>query len=570
MRIKILRVLIIIVFIITLVNLVYLQAIRGSYYYKLSKNNRIRLIPMEGWRGRIFDRQKVLLADNQLSYNAMITPQDIKNTKELFLFLSSVLGVDRYILEENYEQKTSFSFAPVVIAENITREQAIILEENKYRFPSLVVSESFRRVYPLGQNSAHVLGYVGKVSQSQIEKNQEYGYSPLSFVGYLGVEEYYDNYLRGGSGGLQVEVNSRGQQVRLLSVKEPLKGQDITLTIDSRIQQKALQLLDEHVGSIIVMDADNGEMLAMTNAPAFDPNMFNQRKSFLSVQRLFSHPLAPLLNRSIKGLYPPGSVFKIPIAFGGLDSGKIAIQTTFHCPGFYEIGGIKFKCAHQHGAQNLYQALTHSCNVYFYRLGLLLGADSIYRYAKIFGLGELTHVDLPYEKSGHIPYRQQNILSGKKWYTGNTLNISIGQGDVLITPLQLTRMMATIFNDGLEVQPHVISAIGNHQVAAFSTRQQSWFASPVSRFIKESLRNVVKSPEGTAHILDIPGLNVSGKTGTAQASGTKKDHAWFVGYVKGESRNIAFCVFLENGGSSENACYVARDLLNYLREKEIL
>ncbi|MBF0521459.1 MAG: penicillin-binding protein 2 [Candidatus Omnitrophica bacterium] len=561
MRIKVFRIIVVILFIITVLNLIYIQAIRGGYYYDLSMNNRIRVVPTEGWRGRIFDRNGVLLADNHRTYNVMVTPQDVKDGEELFSFLSSALGINERVLLRTYRLREVAPFEPVVVAENISREQAIVLEENTYRFPSLMVQESFRRIYPLRENSAHVLGYVGKMNESDINLLEEYGYSPQSLVGYLGVEEYYNEILRGDTGGLQLEVNSRGQQVRLLSFKEPVKGTDITLTIDSKIQGAALNLLQSKIGSIIVMDADNGEILALTNFPAFDPNLFSDPKSSSGVQGLLSNSQSPLLNRAIKGLYPPGSVFKIPVAMAALDLNKIIPATTFYCPGFYELGGRKFGCSHVHGPQNLIEAIAHSCNVYFFHVGLTVGADAIYRYADLLGLGNLTRVDIPYEKKGSIPHRAQNILSGKRWYTGNTLNFSIGQGDTLITPLQLTRMMATVFNDGLQVQPHIIRLIGDKAVLRYNAKQQLKIDPEIFRIIKQGLKGAVQSESGTAHVLDIAGFDIEGKTGTAQSFGEKGTHAWFVGYVAGAKRRLTFCVFLEHGGGSENACWVARSLL---------
>ena len=343
----------------------------------------------------------------------------------------------------------------MVIAEDIPREKAIVLEENRYRFPALLVQESFKRFYPLGEDSAHLLGFVGKISQERLEENKEYGYSPQSLVGYSGIEEYYDSYLSGKSGGFQIEVNSRGKQVRLLSIKEPQKGQDITLNVDSRIQQKSRELLEGKRGAIIVMDTDSGAVLGITSSPTFNPNTYFQEAGVL-----FANPSAPLLNRAIKGLFPPGSVFKVPVAICALESRKITPHTTFECPGFMELGGIKFGCSHQHGPQDLIDAIAHSCNVYFYHLGLTVGADLIYKYARLLGVGQETHIDLPYEEDGFLPSRRQKMLSGRgRWFTGHTLNFSIGQGETLTTPLQLVRMMAIVARDGLDIQPHLIKAI---------------------------------------------------------------------------------------------------------------
>ncbi len=571
MRIKIIRIVIISLFILIAMDLVYVQAIRGWYFYHLSMNNRIRIVPLEGWRGRIKDRNGTILADRRIAYNVMVAPQDIHDREELFQFLSGVLKVDSEKIAKRYAQKKYAPFAPVTVAEDVSRDQAIILEENKYLYPSLIVQEGFKRSYPLKKNSAHVLGYVGKINRARKERFKEYGYSPQSIIGYSGVEEYYDAYLKGGEGGLQIEVNSRGQQVRLLSLKEPTKGKDITLTVDSNIQQVALESLGDKTGTIIVMDVDNGEILGMTSFPAYDPNIFVRTDKRKKLSALFRSRSAPLLNRAIKGLFPPGSVFKIAVAVGALDSQKITPHTTYNCKGFYELGGRKFRCTHTHGPQDLIQSIANSCNVYYYRLAILLGSDVIHRYAKQLGFGNLTYIDLPYEESGSMLTRRQRSLRGKgRWHAGDTLNLAIGQGDLLVTPLQLVRMIATVFNDGVEVQPHVIKAIDDAEVDQYDFKRRLRIDQNALENVQKGMRAAVTSFSGTAHVLSLEQLYVAGKTGTAQTSGGQESHAWFVGYAKGEKRNIAFCVFLEHGGSSRNACLVARQLLLGMKKGKTL
>ncbi len=552
-------------------DLIYVQVIRGQYFYHLSANNRIRIVPLEGWRGRIEDRHGNILADRRVAYDVMVAPQGLHDRQGLFRFLAKVLDIDQKKLEKKYAQKKYALFAPVVVAEDIDRDKVIILEESKYLYPSLIVQEGFRRSYPLGKNSSHVLGYVGKINRVRKKRFKEYGYSPQNIIGYSGVEEYYDAYLKGGEGGIQIEVNSRGQQVRLLSLKEPTTGQDISLTIDSDVQQIASEALEGETGAIVVMDMDNGEILGLTSAPSYDPNIFIDAAKQKRISILFNNPSAPMLNRAIKGLYPPGSVFKVPVAIGALDAGKITPHTTYNCKGYYELGGTKFRCAHTHGPENLIESLAHSCNVYYYRLGLILGADMIQQYARQLGLGSLTYIDLPYEESGVVPGRRQRSLRRReRWYAGDTLNLSIGQGGLLVTPLQLVRMMATVANSGLEVQPHVIKAIGGTAVEQYDFKRNVKIKKEVLETVQKGMRAAVTNFSGTAHVLDLEELYVAGKTGTAQTSGEKLSHAWFVGYAKGEERNIAFCVFLEHGDSSHNACLVARQLLLGMQAKEIL
>ncbi len=571
MRLKIIRIVIGGFFLMITIRLFYLQVIQGQHLLRLSVNNRIRVVPLEGWRGQIKDRNGKILADNRLSYDVMITPQEIQGGEAVFVFLSQILGTDRHTLVQIYNRKKVAAFAPVAIAEDIPKEKAIMIEENRDRFPSLFIQENYRRFYPLRENSAHVLGYIGKMSLAKREQFQEYGYSMHSVVGYSGVEEFYDDELRGGEGGLQVEVNSRAQQVRLLGFREPKKGKDITLTIDSEIQRDALELLADRIGTVIVMDMDNGEVLGLINSPAFDPNVFVGNRDSQEINRLFADPDAPLLNRAIKGLFPPGSIFKVVMAIAGLDTQKITVDTTFFCDGSYRLRQSIFRCAHTHGLQNLIEGLTHSCNVYFYNLGMFLGVDTISHYARLVGLIEKTGIDLPYEQRGIVLGREERRLKGAGgWHAGDTLNLSIGQGQTQVTPLQMVRLLAMVAHDGRVPQPHMIKAIGNTPVEKFSSPHKIKIAETVFATIRQGLRAAVADPSGTAHVVDFSDIFVAGKTGTAQTSGGKKTHAWFVGYAKGKNRNVAFCVLLEHGGSSYNACVLTRELLLRMKEKKIL
>lgn len=570
MRLKIIRITIFALFVILVLNLGYVQVIRGPYYHNLSVNNRIRVVPIESRRGRILDRNGVVLADSRIAFDIMVVPQEIEDEESLFRYLGKVLKEDPQELLKRFKQDIFTPFAPVPIAEDVRKETAMILEENKFRFPGLIVQSGSRRWYPQKETGAHVLGYVGKINAARMRNLKEYGYTPQNLVGYSGVEEFYDQHLRGKDGGLQIEVNSRGQQVRLLSLKEPSGGEDLTLTIDQRIQEIADGLLHDRTGSIVVMDAQNGEILAMASAPAFDPNIFVDERSRHRASRIFSDKRSPLLNRAISGQYPPGSVFKVPLAFAALALNKIDPGRTFMCPGYYQLGRRQFRCAHVHGAENLHQAIVHSCNVYFYNLSLVLGPESIVRFAKNLGLGSPTGIDLPYEADGFIPGPAQRRASRNLgWYKGDTLNLSIGQGEVLTTPLQVVQMMGRMGSGGKVVSPHLLRANGNRMLNKYSSVKQMPFDPGIFKRIQEALLGVVADSTGTAHVLDIRGVSISGKTGTAQTSGNRLSHAWFVGYGTFGDRNLAFCVFLEHGGSSYHAAAMARTLLLKMKEKDV-
>lgn len=568
-RIKIIR-LISIAFLFGLMSyLAYMQIIRGDYYHRLGQNNSIRVIPLEGRRGRILDRRGVVLADNKLSFHVSVIPQYVDDLDTLIDYVSGVLDVDEQQLHRRYRLQKISPFVPVIIAERVQRTDAIAMQEQAFQYPGLMIQETFERTYPFDEVGAHILGYIGKINEKRMEKLKQYGYRPQTLVGYSGVEEQYDHQLHGEFGGRQVQVNSRGQQVRLLSIKEPAVGEDLRLTIDHQIQMIAQNLLEDQRGAIVVMDADSGEILSMVSAPTFNPNDFVDRERRKHIGRYFQDKRSPLLNRVISGQYPPGSVFKIPVALAGLESRKITQHTTFHCPGFLERGGIRFGCAHVHDSENLIDAIAHSCNVYMYQIALLTSEQPIVKMAREFGLGALTEVDLPYENAGHIPTR----LSKKRWYQGDTLNISIGQGDVLTTPIQLVRMMAAMSNRQYLVTPHLVSG----EIKTHANKQPRLNIENID-IVNVGLKRVVASGSGTAHVLDELREDVYGKTGTAQSGGDRAHHAWFAGYlnvdknkkVDYQGRSLAFCVFIEHGGSSHHAVELTKKLFFEMRRQKMI
>ncbi len=465
-------------------------------------------------------------------------------------------------IESRFRKNRLTPFSPVIVAQDISRQQAIAVEESSYQYPGLLVLERYRRYYPFGPAGAHIIGYVGKADESKMRLIQQYGYSADEPVGYSGVEEYYDDDLRAEPGGRQIQVNSRGQQVRLLSVREPSEGKELVLTVDQRIQRAAYQVLDGRRGAVVVLDPANGEVLGMVSSPAFDPNDFSQREDRSRVAAYFKSDDSPLVNRAVAAQFPPGSVFKTVVALAGLQERKIIPSTTFDCPGYFDLGNRHYKFAHAEGKQDLTEAMGHSANEYFFHTGLALGVDLISRYASLLTLGERTGIDLPYEVKGAIPKR----TAFSRWFPGDTVNMAIGQGFLLTTPIQLARLMAVVENEGRIIEPHVMMSMGGVGAAlkpsrVVTLRPEVWSA------VKDGLRAVVKMESGTAHILDLPGLEVYGKTGTVQAGVGRPDHAWFAGVVKTPVRTLAFSVLLEHGGSSANACLAAKDVLLALQSE---
>lgn len=553
-----------------LCGLFYIQVIHGDYYRRQSISNRIRVVPIDGPRGKIYDRNGVILADNRTVFYVGVVPQDVEDKNTLFNYLGGVLDRDPNFLWRQFEHKKLAPFAPVILAQDISRELAVKIEEEKLIYPGLIVQQGFERYYPFNDVGAHVLGYVGKIDEEEIDDAQQYGYTPLTFVGKTGVEKEYDAYLQGMSGGRQIEVDSRGAQVRLLGLKDPVAGNDVVLTIDQRVQNAAQELLKGYRGSIIVMDLTNGDLMSLVSSPSYDPNAFSDKTKNENLSLYFNDPSTPLFDRAVSGQYPPGSVFKIPVALAAIQLHKITPDTTFYCPGYIMVGKRKFACSHVHGVQDLQAALAHSCNVYFFHVGQLVTAPIIGAFAKAFGLTRATGVDLPFEAKGKMV---TSASADRPWYTGDVLNLSIGQGYTLTTPLQLTVMMAAVANDGVILRPRVVKEVGGEEVPVmeFSKRPLIRLRDQTWRVVQQGLKAVVDDPEGTGHDLkDITSLNIYGKTGTAQSVHGKPNHAWFVGYTRSSKANIAFCVFLEYGGSSENSVKITHDLLLKLQSLQII
>jgi penicillin-binding protein 2 len=319
------------------------------------------------------------------------------------------------------------------------------------------------------------------------------------------------------------------------------------------------------------MDLDNADVISLVSSPSYDPNVFTDKNKRDHLDVYFNNTLTPLLNRAVSGQYPPGSVFKIPLALAAIERHKIIPSTTFDCPGYMMVGHRKFGCSHVHGVQDLEGAIAHSCNVYFFHLGQLVGAGIIDAYAKAFGLDRPTGIDLPFEAKGKLVTKS---FEGRSWYGGDILNLSIGQGFTLTTPLQLTVMLAAVANEGVILRPRLVKQVGDKPVAPldFSQRPLVRLREETWGTVQKGLKSVVDDPQGTGHALqDIRGLEIYGKTGTAQSVHSKPNHAWFVGYTKSSLKeNVAFCVFLEYGGSSENAVQIARSLLLKLQSLQII
>ncbi|MDD5130076.1 MAG: penicillin-binding protein 2 [Candidatus Omnitrophica bacterium] len=547
-----------------------LGIVQGSKFRRLSDSNCIRLISQSGSRGNILDRNGQIIVDSKISYDVMIVPQDLNNVDQALALISRVLGVEAKELRLAFRKNFISSSVPVTVVANIGLKDAIALGEYKIEQPSIIVVPKPLRHYPYGALAAHVLGYVNEIDRWRLTKLEDYGYKTKDIVGFGGVEEKYDYYLRQEEGGLSVEVNHRGKFMRVLGFEPPRNGKDVVLTLDLRIQKIAEEKLAGRKGSVILMDPYTGEILALANFPNFNPSIFVNKRSKV-ISGLFNDPDAPFMNRAISSSYPPASVFKMVVAAAGLELRRINLSTSFVCQGSMMVGSRRFNCWDVHGPEDLIQAIAHSCDIFFYRAGLLLGAQNIHDYALKLGLGRNTGFDLAGETSGFIPsplWRKINKF--QNWYDGDTANLSIGQGDCLTTPLQVVNMLAAFANRGYLLTPHIVKSVGGVDLSAKKKRfTRVPFQKGTFDAIDKGLARVVSDPKGTGNTLSGLPVKVAGKTGTAQVS-RGATHAWFAGFFPFDKPKYVICVFLENGGPGHASSVIAKQIIEAMVSQEIM
>ncbi|MDP2927528.1 MAG: penicillin-binding protein 2 [Candidatus Omnitrophota bacterium] len=569
-RKSILNLIIIFMFASLIIGLLNLGILQGSKFRRLSDSNCIRLISQSGSRGNILDRNGDIIVDNKISYDVMVLSQDLNHIDQALTLISRILGVEVKELRMAFKKNFISSSVPVTVATNIELKDAISLGEYKIEQPSIIVASKPLRHYPYGALASHVIGYLNEIDRWRLTKLEDYGYKTKDIVGFGGVEEKYDYYLRQEEGGLSVEVNHRGKFMRVLGFQPPRNGKDVVLTLDLKIQKIVEENLSGKKGSVILMDPFSGEILALASYPNFNPAVFVNKRTKL-IWGLFNDPDAPLINRAIGSSYPPASVFKIVVASAGLELKKINPSTRFVCQGSIMVGARKFSCWDVHGSQDIFQAIAHSCDVFFYKTGLLSGAQNIHDYALKLGLGRNAGFDLAGETSGFIPsplWRKINKF--QNWFDGDTANLSIGQGDCLVSPLQATNMLAVFANRGYLLSPYIVKAVGGLDLSVKKKRLTGVpFKKSTFEVIAKGLAKVVSDAKGTGNVLSTLPIKVAGKTGTAQVS-RGATHAWFVGFFPLDKPRYAICVFLENGGSGHAASVMAKQIIEAMNNQGLI
>lgn len=549
MRLRVFSLIIFLSVLFILSGLFYIQIGMHERYKVMSEENRLKIVPLMAPRGTIFDAEGRALVKDVLSFNVAVIYSRIKDKEQVSEMLSSVLGFSPEEISDAIKEARRQPFTPYVIASDIGMEKAVHIEEAGGEYPGLLLDVISKREYLEGKSAANILGYLGLINRAEFERLKHYGYRLNDMVGRDGIEKYYDDYLRGTHGGKQIEVDHRGRQVDTLGYREPTRGRDVYLTINKDLQEYCSSLLKGKKGCIIAMEPVSGEVLAIASAPSYDPEIFTDSKRSDERAEVLTDEEYPLMNRAISGVYPPGSVFKTVVATAALETGAVDEHTTFYCNGFVTLGDTTFRCWRKggHGSQDMREAIKNSCNSYFYNLGLNLGVDNIAGYAKKFGIGQKTGIDLPQEAPGILPsaeWKRQNMH--EQWYRGETLNYAIGQGYLLTSPMQLARSMSVFANGGFLVKPFIVSRVGGITVNK-GKREDIEISPKTIEIIREGLRECVNHPRGTGQKAKLLDVIVSGKTGTAQ---TSKDinHGWFAGFAPYDDPKLTVVIFDEYGG----------------------
>ncbi len=554
-----------------------LQVVHATHYRELAENNRRRDELVRAPRGLITDRNGYLLAANRPAYNVVMIREEVTDRSSTITWLSSVLGQSVREMEDRLTHHRGIpSFRPVVIAEDVSMAIVATIEARRLEYPGVMIQPEQKRYYPEGTLAAHVLGHVGEITRPQLESWERDRFHLGDIVGQNGLERVHNDALAGWAGERKVVVNSVGRIVRVLDHVPPDPGKTLVLTLDARLQADAEAQLADKLGAVVVLDVKTGGVLALASSPSFDPNIFATRFSATEWEALVNDPADPLQNRALQSHYPPGSIHKLVMAVAGLERGIITPQTSVFCPGGRTIYGHYYGClAGGHGRVSLQSAIGRSCNVYFYELGRQLGREAIVEVSQRFGLGARTGIDLPNEDAGTLPTDEWlGANRDGRWYPGETIVLSIGQGPIDTTPIQLARIVAML-GSGMQVQPHLVlreeeAAVSALRAGADQGAPPAAIPKPLQvsaahrRLVLDGMWAVVND-NGTGWRARNPRIPFGGKTGTAQVAsraltGPEEDrpeqlrnHAWFVGLAPVDDPEIAIAVLIEHGGGGGRA-----------------
>jgi penicillin-binding protein 2 len=555
----------------------YLQFVRAEEYTTLAEGNRVKLQLLAPVRGLLLDCKGVKLADNQKNFRLFLDTEMTKDARDALKSLAGVIAIsDERMAQVLSEAKVARYTPPILIKEHLTWDELSQFEFYRLNYPEVFVDIGQVRYYPSGENASHLIGYVGAVTEAEAKEmnEQELARLPDFKIGKSGVEKMLEATLRGTAGVKQTEVNVHGLAVRELSRKEGKPGKDTHLTIDSRLQEYAAARFGSESGAAVVMNVHNGDVLALVSMPGYDPNSFSKGITEKYWGELQANARNPLLNKAIAGQYPPGSTFKLAMALAALDAEMVDPESRIFCDGHFMLGNHSFTCWKPggHGSVNLHTAIQQSCDVFFYTMAERLGIDRMAAMALKMGLGKITKLGLPGEKPGLVPDDNwKHTRYGQSWQGGDTINVGIGQGYILATPLQLAVMTARIANGGFAVAPRLVASGDTHEPKPLGLSENTVTA------VQEGMNAVTNLPGGTAYGARITDKRfaMAGKTGTSQVRKLlrhgidqnslpweERHHAWFVGYAPVAAPQYAAAVIVEHGGGGAAAAApIVRDIL---------
>lgn len=574
-RLKTITILILVAFSILILRLLFLQVFKSEHYTRLSKNNRIRLVKVTAPRGNILDKNNTLLAENRPSFNLVLVREDVQDMDKIKNFVIKKLNVK----EEDFNNKLAKgkrlpSYYNILIKEELTWKETALVENSMHEYSGLNVEVNPKREFLYDNVFSHVIGYLGEINDYELEKKKSKGYRFGDTIGKYGLEQVFEEHLKGKHGGREVEVDAFGRHIKVMKEVATTPGQDITLTIDLKTQIEAYKALKGKSGAVVALNPNNGKVLVMASAPTFNPDFFTTGISETEWRKIIDNPRKTMLNKAIQTHYPPASTFKPITAIAVLEENLIDVEEKVFSGASFRLGRKTFRDwkASGHGKINIHSAIVQSSDTFFYQMGLKLGIDKLSYYAKIFGLGEKTDFVLKGEVPGLVPTKKwKKRKTGEEWMGGETVISAVGQGYFLSTPLQMATVYSAFANGGTLYTPQLIEKIETKDkviIREFSPLVKSKvdISEGTMHFIQNALIDVVESDKGTARSLRWHKLKIAGKTGTAQVIAQKKrtkdietmkyetrDHAWFVGYAPYDNPQIVVCVIIEHGGFGSKA-----------------
>ncbi len=572
----------------------FLQVHRGAEYKGRADNNRVRVSEVAAPRGNILDIKGREMVTNRPSFNVVLVREDSNDVDTLIKKLATALELDISVLWDKLREADGKPrHIPIRLLEDVDWQTLAYVENHNQEFPGIRIEAIPSRVYHYQDVAAHAIGYLGEISKKELAARDPEIYSGGDLIGKMGLERLHEQDLRGEKGSSSSEVNARGFEQQLLKNIEPLPGNDIQLTLDAELQKVAEDLMaaGDKAGAVVAMEVKTGRMLVMASNPVLPLSQFVGGISHKNWNALLDNEKHPLINKTVQAMYPPASTYKMMTAMAGLATGVITPETVFYCPGYYRFAGRRYHCWKRggHGAVDLKRAISESCDVYFYQVGLKVGVDNLAKMAGKFGLGHRSGIDMEHEKGGLTPTKAwKEKKYGKKWQEGETLSIAIGQGFNLVTPLQICLMTATIANGGTRYKPQIIEKVSDpdgHVLSQFEPiiGNQMGGEKVFLKKIQQAMEEVIHGRRGTARKVRIKGLTIAGKTGTAQVVRLKqyrhlkeedipykyRDHAWFTCYAPADDPEIAVTVLVEHGlHGGSGAGPVARAMLEvYFAER---